>query len=97
MPFLLAPAPSWFPKKKHAEDRPSRKTSWPERRKQHWRGAGDPRTTNWVKQKLLEGNKPMTDPWERYIHLRENDKKQPNVGEYTSPMDPYGNNFKKNG
>ena len=40
----------------------------------------------------------MTDPWdERYIYLHENHKNQPNVGKfkpnvgkYTSPMDPMG-------
>ena len=34
---------------------------------------------------------PVPDPWdERYIYLHENHKNQPNVGKYTSPMDPQG-------
>ena len=33
---------------------------------------------------------PGCHPWDWYIYLHENHKNQPNVGKYTSPMDPMG-------
>ena len=50
------------------------------------------KTNGWMdfSERFL-GN-PMTDPWdERHIYLLIYHQFKPNVGKYTSPMDPMGN------